>query len=129
MEGAGITRPRLLVFKEQESVQLQTELVTYSMLVDCVADIPQTFQSKMENSVYYNLLKTKGTEKLAFARKRKLRLSAIQLNFAVCLNKKLDTWYLKTSITCFGNGILVNPEPSLASASLRSILNGCFLVL
>lgn len=74
--------------------------------------------------------KKKSTEKLAFARKRKLRLSAIQFNFvAVCLNQKLDIGYSKTSITCFRNGILVNPEPSLTAASLRSLLKGCLPVL
>ena len=67
------------------------------MLLGFVVDTQKTFQSKMENFVYYNLLKKKCTEKIAFAWKKKLRVSAIQFNFFdVYLNKKLDICYLKT---------------------------------
>lgn len=56
----------------------------------------------MENFVYYNLLK-ESTEKIAFAWKKKLRVSAIQFNFFdVYLNKKLDTCYLNVNITGMG---------------------------
>ena len=67
------------------------------MLLGFVVDTQKTFQSKMENFVYYNLLKKKMHRKIAFAWKKKLRVSAIQFNFFdVYLNKKLDICYLKT---------------------------------
>lgn len=95
-------------------------------MVDYAVEILQTFQSKMENFVYYHLLKKTGAEKSTFARKRRLRLSAIQFNvLSVFLNRKLDACYLKTSITCVENGILVNPKISFAPAFFEEHPNGC----